>query len=204
MNTFKLESADFQIGDEKRAWEIGKRGGGRYIWVACVHCGLKRWVAICHKKPQAELCRTCSTKKTNKARVGKVNPRWKGSYKDKEGYIHIKLQPDNPFYSMTNKNGYVREHRLVMAKYLGRCLTRLEIVDHRDGRKDNNEITNLKLTVGSLHNQKTEFELYLIGYRDAMALKDEETSKQVRLLRWEVKQLKEALQLRLGEKDGSI
>lgn len=59
-----------------------------------------------------------------------------------------------------NKDGYMLiwagssfkpEHRLVMEKYLGRKLIKGEVVHHRDGKKDNNEIENLQLLANSTH-----------------------------------------------------
>lgn len=202
MNKFKLEPA---VGDVKRACEIGYQGTSRYIWHSCVDCGKQRWVQFLHNCPRNLRCYSCANKGKTLGRTGEQSPTWKGGRtKDSEGYIHIKLQPGDPFYAMVDCRGYVREHRLMMAKHLGRCLTRLEIVDHRDGSKDHNEIVNLRLTTAKSHNQKTDFEAYQLGYQDAIAIKDRETRKQIRLLRWEIKQLREALQLRLGERHEPI
>ena len=51
----------------------------------------------------------------------------------KNKYIRVKLKPSDWFYSMADARGYVLEHRLVMAKHLGRCLQAWEIVHHIDG-----------------------------------------------------------------------
>jgi hypothetical protein len=79
-------------------------------------------------------------------RMGKNNPNWKGGkVAICEGYIGIRIYPDNPFYPMTENKGYVLEHRLVMAQYLDRCLKPYEIVHHINGDSKDNRIENLQL-----------------------------------------------------------
>ena len=63
----------------------------------------------------------------------------------------VQLAPDNFFYDMAEKNGYVKEHRLIMAKHLGRCLMPFEIVHHLNNKRDDNRLENLKLGTHSDH-----------------------------------------------------
>lgn len=72
--------------------------------------------------------------------AGENNPAWRGGrVTDKHGYILIH-QPDHP---NCDRHGYVREHRLVMERELGRLLLPTEVVDHKDGQRANNDPSNL-------------------------------------------------------------
>jgi len=62
------------------------------------------------------------------------------------GYTTISLRRDDPLIEMTRGNSrIVLEHRLVMARELGRPLTRDEFVHHRNGIRSDNRISNLEL-----------------------------------------------------------
>ena len=79
---------------------------------------------------------------------GKNNHRWKGGRNyDGEGYILIKKR-GHPF---CNNAGYIREHRLVMEKKLGRYLKSNELVHHINNAKDDNRPENLMLVVRNKH-----------------------------------------------------
>ena len=49
--------------------------------------------------------------------------------------------------------GYVLYHRLIMENYIGRYLTRDEVVHHKDGNKSNNDISNLELMTNAEHSR---------------------------------------------------
>lgn len=62
------------------------------------------------------------------------------------------MQFDDPFIEMVhvkNKrgNGYVFEHRIVMARHLGRALRSSETVHHINGDRQDNRVENLQLRV---------------------------------------------------------
>lgn len=70
------------------------------------------------------------------------------SFVDAEGYVLVSIDRENPYYSMA-QHGYIKEHRLVMARSLGRCLFSDEIVHHIDHNKQNNHLSNLQLKESS-------------------------------------------------------
>lgn len=156
------------IGDVRRALEVGWAiKGQRCIWHACIDCGRERWVKIEKKEPTNERCRSCAAKiYSSFLRALNTNhPNWKGGRNKKsDGYIQIKVYPDDFFYPMANKVGYIPEHRLVMAKHLGRCLQSWELVHHKGLRckgienKSDNLIDNLQLISDTRHNQITILE----------------------------------------------
>ncbi|MHB8815792.1 MAG: HNH endonuclease [Steroidobacteraceae bacterium] len=86
---------------------------------------------------------------------GEGHHAWKGGrVLTDDGYVLVLMRPDDPFYEMaqvkTTEARYCLEHRLVMARHLGRPLTEDETVHHIDDRdKQNNDISNLQLRFGN-------------------------------------------------------
>jgi hypothetical protein len=74
----------------------------------------------------------------------------KGWTTDVGGYILVKA-PDHP---RANTIGYVREHRLVMEKKLGRYLEPYEVVHHKDHNRKNNDPDNLELKASNSEHRK--------------------------------------------------
>jgi hypothetical protein len=80
---------------------------------------------------------------------GEKNPAWKGgvTYRNRHGnYVsvrYLRCPPD--LLAMARKDGYVMEHRLTMARLIGRVLTRVECVHHVDHDPLNNSPKNLEL-----------------------------------------------------------
>ncbi len=82
----------------------------------------------------------------NERPTGNKAPGWRnGRRRTTAGYVEVYLFPDDFFFPMASKQNYVKEHRLVMAKYLARCLLPWEIVHHKNGIKDDNRLENLQL-----------------------------------------------------------
>lgn len=100
------------------------------------------------------------------------HPSWRGGrIVNNKGYVFIKkLNYPNAV------NGYVREHRLVMAEHLGRFLKPEEVVHHINGIKGDNRIENLEL----LPNRRVHRDIYAKLYKENIMLKEE--NKKLRLL----------------------
>jgi hypothetical protein len=83
-------------------------------------------------------------KENNPSKKGAESIHWKGGLiPDKSGYM-MRYMPDHPF---ANGIGYVREHRLVMEKHLGRYLTKQEVIHHKNDIKDDNRLENLEILI---------------------------------------------------------
>ncbi len=98
----------------------------------CVNCG-KEFLA---RTKSARFChRKCST--------GLFHPNWKGgrNINPHTGYVMI-YQKGHP---NANKINQVKEHRLVMERFLGRYLTDREVVHHNNGIKTDNRVENLTM-----------------------------------------------------------
>ena len=82
---------------------------------------------------------------------------WKGGKTASHGgYISILLQPDDPYYGMVRAGGYVFEHRLNLAKKLGRLLLPQEEPHHKNGVKSDNNPSNLELWYVQRKGQRVE------------------------------------------------
>src|ERR1044071_6861655 len=134
----------------------------------CVGCGKPFYIRpnVLKKITTGGICRQCwrpwnrehNTKymhtpeaKTKSFRFpkGDLNPSWKGglTYRRRKGkyglvkYVRCPLE----FISMARKDGYVMEHRLVMAQSIGRPLMRVECVHHINHLTLDNRLENLML-----------------------------------------------------------
>jgi len=86
---------------------------------------------------------------------------------------------------MSSRNGnkyrlLVPEHRLIIAKELGRCLKSWEVVHHKNGIKTDNRRENLELLTASTHMVHSAMQRQLKNLEDLM----KEQTKQIRLLQW--------------------
>ncbi len=113
---------------------------------SCLLCG-KKSLKIKGKRNNTDkyyCSKSCSATDGGglKGMVGDKHYAWRGGRNIiKKGYIEI-YSPEHPF---ARGKKYVREHRLVMEKELGRYLEPYEQVHHKNGIKGDNRIENLEL-----------------------------------------------------------
>lgn len=115
-----------------------------YTEVTCQTCSNKFQTETYRVKAgRGKYCSiSCRVKAQAKAISGNNHYKWNGGRSVNNGYWLV-WQPSHPFH---DKDGYVREHRLVMEKHLGRILNRSELVHHKNGVKTDNRIENLEVT----------------------------------------------------------
>lgn len=127
----------------------------------CKICGKSFIIQSCWLKKSEYKGLYCSlgcywksdARKPNKGKFKEKSSTWKGGRIYERGYKLILV--DKHPYGIKKGSGrlYVREHRLVMEKHLGRYLLPHEIVHHKNGDINDNRIENLELTTQSKHSQ---------------------------------------------------
>jgi hypothetical protein len=80
---------------------------------------------------------------------GPAHHSWNGGKSTHGGYVQVKLPDDDPMVAMRTASGYVLEHRLVMARKMGRPLEPDEKPHHKNLIRTDNDPGNLELWVTS-------------------------------------------------------
>jgi len=169
------------LGEIRKGEEIDKTPRSNYVFQSCADCGKERWVRLRNGEPVNIYCPDCCQR-------GERHHYWKGGRsKEGGGYISIWVHPNNFFYPMCDHQGRVLEHRLVIAKHLGRNLHSWEIIHHKNHIRDDNRIENLQLVSDDRHKQLTLLETRI----RKLETKVEEQSKQISLLKWQLKESQE-------------
>jgi transposase-like protein len=101
---------------------------------------------------------------------GEAHPSWQGGrITDSSGYVRVKVPGSEQHLSDGTRTSYMMEHRLVMARMLGRRLLKSETVHHINGDRQNNEPGNLQLRQGK-HGTGAVFRCASCGSHDIKAV----------------------------------
>lgn len=137
-----------QAGDSAKASVLGLAGSYLMYFDPCAKCGKLRWV---RKEARGTCCHRCGDKYT-----GPRRDRHPGSRYFSRGYALIYLEKGDPLRCMAKDDGWASEHRIVMARKVGRPLTQDDVVHHVNGdRTDNRECNLLLMTKQSHHSHLT-------------------------------------------------
>lgn len=81
---------------------------------------------------------------------GSDHHRWSDSIITADGYVKIRTGTVHP---LSDPNGYVYEHTLIMTSFLGRELAEDEVIHHINGDRRDNRTENLQLMSKAEHNR---------------------------------------------------
>lgn len=136
-------------------WTVLDASYSKTHWLCRCECGLERPTQKYSLVNELSTgCKTCNNQDRTLSRFG-------SGWKDGQGYITISAPSD--YWGKLNADGAVvkrrtvYEHIYVMSKHIGRPLTALETVHHKNGDRSDNRIENLELWHHSHpHGQRVE------------------------------------------------
>ena len=116
--------------------------GSTNITIKCLICDVS-FIIPNYRKTLAKYCsHKCYSIAMKETYHGPKCSHWKGGEcKKKNGYVYVY----NLSHPHKDSRGYVRKHRLVMEKHIGRYLFPTEVVHHINEIRDDNRIENLML-----------------------------------------------------------
>lgn len=107
---------------------------------------------------------------TRSRKRGAAHPAWRGGRRVAPGgYVWVRPDEDDLPLVERLSNGYVFEHRLVMARALGRQLLKSETVHHINGDRADNRLANLQLRQGN-HGKGVRMQCNACGSHDVVAV----------------------------------
>lgn len=136
-------------------WTVLDASYSKTHWLCRCECGLERPTQKYSLVNELSTgCKACNNQDRTLSRFG-------SGWKDGQGYITISAPSD--YWGKLNADGAVvkrrtvYEHIYVMSKHIGRPLTALETVHHKNGNRSDNRIENLELWHHSHpHGQRVE------------------------------------------------
>lgn len=131
---------------QKRFCSVSCRGRTYFAGVRpCEICGLE--YRPVHKE-QRFCGKSCARRDRGSGRPERGHAWQGGRYTTKGGYVNVWVGKGHPG---ALSNGYMPEHRHVMAESLGRHLLRTESVHHINGDRADNRLENLQLRNSQWH-----------------------------------------------------
>lgn len=142
--------------ERQRVLSVGRGEARLRIWTTCPDCGKSMWRLVtnvrCGRAPTAR-CKGCAAAQQRGPRHGC----WAGGrHITHQGYVSLSMSLlSGPDLALVRPRGprtrTIDEHRLVMARHLGRPLRPGEVVHHRNGIRDDNRLENLQLCTTNSH-----------------------------------------------------
>ena len=111
-------------------------------WECLCDCGKTAIVTAAHLRHGGTTSCGCYIAEISRARLYRGGRRVIPT-----GYVLVEC-PDEFMEMASRRDRYILEHRLVMAKHLGRLLLKTETVHHKNGNRQDNRLENLELWAG--------------------------------------------------------